>query len=94
MSIIYFSHGGGPLPILNDPSHAKMIEFMKNLPSKISRQMPLLCSVRIGKRMSLPFRAAVSQAFFTIITVSPKLHIRYNTLITEILRWQLKLQNC
>lgn len=37
MSIIYFSHGGGPLPILKDPSHAKMIEFMKNLPSKIRR---------------------------------------------------------
>ncbi|MEX1377818.1 MAG: class III extradiol ring-cleavage dioxygenase [Eubacteriales bacterium] len=30
--IIYFSHGGGPLPILGDPSHAKMNEFMKKLP--------------------------------------------------------------
>lgn len=37
MSIIYFSHGGGPLPILNDPSHAKMIEFMENLPAIIPR---------------------------------------------------------
>ncbi len=31
--IIYFSHGGGPLPILNEASHHKMIEFMKNLPT-------------------------------------------------------------
>lgn len=36
-NVIYFSHGGGPLPILNDPSHYKMIEFMKNLPHKIPR---------------------------------------------------------
>jgi aromatic ring-opening dioxygenase catalytic subunit (LigB family) len=30
--IVYLSHGGGPLPILGDPSHKAMIEFMKNLP--------------------------------------------------------------
>lgn len=35
-NIIYFSHGGGPLPILGDPSHAAMIAFMKELP----RQLP------------------------------------------------------
>jgi 4,5-DOPA dioxygenase extradiol len=35
--IIYFSHGGGPLPILNHPSHEKMIKFMNNLPSIIKR---------------------------------------------------------
>ena len=31
--IVYFSHGGGPLPILNDPGHAAMVSFMKRLPS-------------------------------------------------------------
>lgn len=35
--IVYFSHGGGPLPILEDPTHEKMIEFMKKLPNKIKR---------------------------------------------------------
>ncbi|MBK5200657.1 MAG: dioxygenase [Spirochaetaceae bacterium] len=35
--VIYFSHGGGPLPLLGDTSHAKMIEFMKKLPNKIKR---------------------------------------------------------
>ena len=34
-SIIYLSHGGGPLPILGDPGHDKMIEFMKKLPLSI-----------------------------------------------------------
>lgn len=36
-SVIYFSHGGGPLPILGDPSHASMIDFMRRLPEKIAR---------------------------------------------------------
>jgi aromatic ring-opening dioxygenase catalytic subunit (LigB family) len=31
-SVIYFSHGGGPLPILGDPSHTAMISFMEKLP--------------------------------------------------------------
>lgn len=35
--IIYLSHGGGPLPLLGDPSHEKMIQFMKNLPHKIKK---------------------------------------------------------
>ena len=31
---VYFSHGGGPLPILGEPSHAKMVAFMKQLPAR------------------------------------------------------------
>jgi len=34
-TIVYFSHGGGPLPILGDPGHVKMVTFMKQLPAKI-----------------------------------------------------------
>lgn len=33
--IIYFSHGGGPLPILGDPGHRAMVEFMKALPRRL-----------------------------------------------------------
>lgn len=36
-TIIYFSHGGGPLPILGDISHEKMVSFLKQLPNKIER---------------------------------------------------------
>jgi 4,5-DOPA dioxygenase extradiol len=35
--IVYFSHGGGPLPILGDPGHKTMIDFMIALPSKLAR---------------------------------------------------------
>ena len=35
--IIYFSHGGGPLPILGDPTHTAMVKFMKDLPNIIDR---------------------------------------------------------
>ena len=35
--IVYFSHGGGPLPILGDPGHAAMVEFMRNLPTLFPR---------------------------------------------------------
>ena len=36
-TIIFLSHGGGPLPILEDNTHKKMIEFTKNISSKIER---------------------------------------------------------
>ena len=35
--VIYFSHGGGPLPILGDGSHKAMIKFMTRLPSHITK---------------------------------------------------------
>jgi aromatic ring-opening dioxygenase catalytic subunit (LigB family) len=33
--IVYFSHGGGPLPILGDPSHEAMVDFMLQLSSQL-----------------------------------------------------------
>jgi 4,5-DOPA dioxygenase extradiol len=35
--VVYFSHGGGPLPILGDPSHRAMVEFMSRLPAQLAR---------------------------------------------------------
>lgn len=35
--IVYFSHGGGPLPILGDAGHQAMIHFMQELPKQLHR---------------------------------------------------------
>jgi len=40
--IVYFSHGGGPLPILGDPGHKEMIDFMTALPEKLHRPEMIL----------------------------------------------------
>jgi aromatic ring-opening dioxygenase catalytic subunit (LigB family) len=34
---VYFSHGGGPLPILGDASHQAMVDFMIGLPAQLAR---------------------------------------------------------
>ncbi len=40
--IIYFSHGGGPLPILRDKSHKAMVDFMLELPSQLRKPDAIL----------------------------------------------------
>jgi 4,5-DOPA dioxygenase extradiol len=40
--IIYFSHGGGPLPILGDASHKAMVDFMLQLPSRLRKPDAIL----------------------------------------------------
>jgi 4,5-DOPA dioxygenase extradiol len=40
--VVYFSHGGGPLPILGDPRHKAMIDFMRQLPSQLRRPDAIL----------------------------------------------------
>lgn len=40
--IIYFSHGGGPLPLLGEQSHRAMISFMKALPGMLKKPKAIL----------------------------------------------------
>ncbi len=40
--IVYFSHGGGPLPILGDPSHQAMVDFMTRLPARLRKPDAIL----------------------------------------------------
>jgi aromatic ring-opening dioxygenase catalytic subunit (LigB family) len=37
LQIVYFSHGGGPLPILGDASHQAMVAFMEQLPAQLHK---------------------------------------------------------
>jgi len=40
--IVYFSHGGGPLPILGDAGHKVMVDFMRQLPSRLRKPAAIL----------------------------------------------------
>lgn len=40
--IVYFSHGGGPLPILGDPGHKAMVDFMTRLSSQLAEPDAIL----------------------------------------------------
>jgi 4,5-DOPA dioxygenase extradiol len=42
VQIVYFSHGGGPLPILGDASHKAMVDFMLQLPSRLRKPDAIL----------------------------------------------------
>ena len=35
--VLYIPHGGGPLPLLSDPSHESIISFLRDIPSKLHR---------------------------------------------------------
>lgn len=41
-NIIYLSHGGGPMPIMEDKGHEKMIAFMKELPKSLPKPDEIL----------------------------------------------------
>lgn len=63
--IIYFSHGGGPLPILGDASHQAMIAFMKALPAQLTRpEAILLVSAHWEERAATLLGAAHPKMFY------------------------------
>lgn len=63
--IVYFSHGGGPLPILGDPGHQAMIDFMKKLPEQLHRpQAILVISAHWEENVATLLGAAQPQMFY------------------------------
>ncbi len=40
--IVYLSHGGGPLPLLGDAGHLKMVEFLRSLPGQLKKPEAIL----------------------------------------------------
>ena len=52
--IVYFSHGGGPLPILGDASHQAMLEFIRGFQHNSANRMLSWWSAPIGKNLKRP----------------------------------------
>ncbi len=40
--ILFLSHGGGPLPLLGDPSHSAMVRCLKNLAASVQKPSAIL----------------------------------------------------
>ena len=63
--IVYFSHGGGPLPILGDPGHKAMVAFMANLSSQLRRPDAILViSAHWEERVATVMGAAHPAMFY------------------------------
>ena len=41
-SILYIPHGGGPLPLLEDPEHSALINFLREIPEKFDKPEAIL----------------------------------------------------
>lgn len=41
-SIVYLSHGGGPLPLLGDESHKEMVAFLEQLPAHLGQPSAII----------------------------------------------------
>lgn len=63
--IVYFSHGGGPLPILGDPGHKAMVDFMSNLSSQLRRpDLILVISAHWEERAATVLGAEQPEMFY------------------------------
>jgi aromatic ring-opening dioxygenase catalytic subunit (LigB family) len=62
--IVYFSHGGGPLPILGDPGHKAMVDFMTRLPSRLHRPEAILVISAHWEESSATLLGAQEPAMF------------------------------
>ena len=41
-SILFIPHGGGPLPLLDDPGHARLSQFLRDLGKQLPRPDAIL----------------------------------------------------
>ena len=64
VSIVYFSHGGGPLPILGDAGHQAMVDFMVQLPSRLKKPEAILVISAHWEERSATLMGAKNPAMF------------------------------
>ena len=62
--IVYFSHGGGPLPILGDPGHQAMVGFMQQLPKKLKKPDAILVISAHWEERAVTLLGAPNPAMF------------------------------
>jgi 4,5-DOPA dioxygenase extradiol len=63
--IVYFSHGGGPLPILGDASHQAMVDFMRRLPTRLRKpDVVLVISAHWEERVATLLGASTPAMFY------------------------------
>lgn len=54
MPTLYVPHGGGPLPLLGDPSHASLITFLKGLHKTVPQPKAILVGFTKQSARALP----------------------------------------
>lgn len=42
MPVLYLTHGGGPLPLLGDPAHAELTDFLQAVPKRFPRPQAII----------------------------------------------------
>jgi 4,5-DOPA dioxygenase extradiol len=62
--IVYFSHGGGPLPLLGDPDHQAMVDFMRRLPGDLRRPDAILVVSAHWEERAATLQGAENPAMF------------------------------
>ena len=80
-NLIYISHGGGPLPLLGDKSHEKMVSFLEALAKKL--QMPeeiLVISAHWEENIPTIYSAENQQLLYDYYGFPPESYeIKYST---------------
>ena len=91
--IVYFSHGGGPLPILGDPGHKAMVEFMNALPNQLEKPDAILVISAHWEENEATLLGEKILPCFTIIMDFLKKLMKSPTPLREVLNWQMKSLN-
>ena len=52
--VLYIPHGGGPLPLLGDPDHQQLVDFLRLIPSSLGEPSAIVVIALIGKRNRQP----------------------------------------
>ena len=62
--IVYFSHGGGPLPLLGDAGHRAMVDFMTALPAQLKKPEAILVVSAHWEESPATLTGALAPAMF------------------------------
>ncbi len=92
--IVYFSHGGGPLPILGDASHKAMVAFMEQLPARLKKPEAIVVISAHWEESAATLLGAVTPHCFTTTMASRRKPMPSPTRPPEVQRLPPGLPHC
>ena len=75
-TVLFIPHGGGPLPILRDPHHKKLVKFLENIKSKINKPSSIIVISAHWEEDEVKITSGKNHRSFMIILDFQKSHIK------------------
>ena len=75
--VLFVSHGGGPMPLLGDPSHADMVTCLQSIAAKIQKPSAILMVSAHWEANPISITSVTAQSLISLLMLCSQLRFSH-----------------